>query len=177
MPDGEVVEKDMPFFKTPWNHDTNFESDRTATFCADPSLTKQEFVEEQDINTIIERLTKGGEIPNIVLPEHFLDLSGRTDYFTMASKIADTNRLFYTLDAKTREDHLNDPARWADAVVKATEAGDADQLELLGIQLTEERKAAIETAERKAQEAATKAKAATPAPQTEKAAPGPSQTP
>ena len=106
MPDGELKEHDMPIWKTPWNHDTNFESDRTATFCADESLTKQEFVEEQNINVILERLAKTGEIPNVVLPEHFLDLSGRTDYFTMASKIADANQLFYTLDAAKRAEHL-----------------------------------------------------------------------
>lgn len=168
MPDGEIIERDFPIWKTPYNHDTNFESDRTATYTPEPSLTKQEFVEEQDINTILDRLAKTGEVPNIVLPEHFLDLSGRTDYFTMASKIADTNRLFYQLDASLRGEFLNDPARWADAVVQATEQGDGDMLEHLGIELTEERKAATE---RKPQGTADRPPGGTPDPETGKAAP------
>lgn len=169
MPTGELAERDMPQWKTPFNHDTNFESDRTATYCADPSLTKQEFVEEQDINTILERLAKTGEIPAIVLPEHFMDLSGRTDYFTMASKIADTNRLFYMLPAATRSEFLNDPARWADAVVQATEAGDADMLEALGIELTEERKAAVARKPPEKAEAGTSPPGGTPASDSTKA--------
>lgn len=179
MPTGEQVTKDVPQWKTPWNHDTNFESDRTATYCADPSLTKQEFVEEQDINTILDRLARTGEVPNIVLPEHFLDLTGRTDYFTMASKIADTNRLFYQLDATLRAEFMNDPARWADAVVQAVDQGDADQLEALGIELTEERQAAIARKPQEGTTAGTGAPGGTPAPATAGALPAapPSATP
>lgn len=169
MPTGEIVEKDMPIWKTPWNHDTNFESDRTATFTPEPSLTKQEFVEEQDINVILDRLARGGEQPLIVLPEHFMDLTGRTDYFTMASRIAETNRLFYTLDAGTRSEFLNDPARWADAVVTATEQGDADTLEALGIELTEERAAAIARKPPEKAEAGTSPPGGAPAPDSTKA--------
>lgn len=141
MPDGELIEKDFPQWKTPWNHDTNFESDRTGTFCHDQSLTKQEFKEDADINVILARALKTGEMP-VTLPEHFTDLTERTDYFTMASKVAEANALFYELPAAQRALHQNDPTRWADKVVEATIRGDADALEKLGVDLKTERNTA-----------------------------------
>lgn len=143
MPDGEKVKKDFPDFKTPWNHDTNFESDRVALFCNDPSLTKQEFKEDADINVILARVLKTGEMP-ITLPEHFADLTDRTDYFTMASQVAEANALFYELPANKRALFLNDPTRWADAVVKATQDGDRQELIALGIDVPRERPQVVE---------------------------------
>lgn len=133
MPDGELTERDMPVWKTPYNFDTNFESERTALYCADPSKTKQEFKDETDINVILARFTRTGETPPVILPEHFADLTNRTTYFDMASAAADANELFYLLPASTRAEHLNDPTRWADAVVQALEQGNRESLEKLGI--------------------------------------------
>jgi len=165
MPDGELVENKTPQWKTPFNHDTDFESERTGLYCRDPSLTKQEFKEDADINVILERFMRGGDLPPPVLPEHFADTSGKTTYFEMASKVAIANKVFYELDAKKRAEHLNDPTRWADAVVKATEAKDADALEQLGIDVSNERKAAEETAQtaKAARDKAAQEKAATEA--------------
>jgi len=137
MPDGEILEKEFPAFKTPWNHDTEFESRRTSIYFNEPSLTKQEFKEEADINTILNRFLKTGEPPALALPEHFVDMTNRTSYFEYASAAAEANKLFYLLPAGIRSEFLNDPARWADAVVRATEAGDVDRLVKMGIQVPE----------------------------------------
>lgn len=137
MPDGEIIEKEWPHWKTPNNHDTNFESDRTGLYCADPSLTKQEFKEEADINNIINRFLRTGEPPPMPLPEHFMDLTGRTTYFDMQQQIATANEAFYKLNATQRAEHLNDPQRWADAVVKAVEKGDRQQIRHLGLDAPE----------------------------------------
>jgi len=139
MPDGEIVEREVPLWKTPFNHDTNFESERTGLFCKDPSLTKQEFKEESDINVILERFQRGGDLPPPVLPEHFTDLSERPTYFDIQSRLAQANTAFYQLNAKIRSEHLNDPARWADAVVAATNAQDGDALLRLGLTLEAEK--------------------------------------
>jgi len=133
MPTGDIVEKEMPMWKTPYNHDTNFESDRTALYCADPSLTKQEFKDEADINVILERFMRTREAPPITTPEDFTDLTGRTTYYDMASRVAEANKLFYELPATKRYIFQNDPTRWADAVVQATEAGDRDAMIELGL--------------------------------------------
>lgn len=134
MPDGEVLEKDMPVWKTPYNHDTNFESDRTALYCADPSLTKQEFKEETDINFLLERFMQTKELPPVVLPEHFMDNTQQPTYFEMQTKLAAANSLFYQQPASVRSEFLNDPARFADAVITAMETGNKEWLEDLGIE-------------------------------------------
>lgn len=137
MPTGDTITADMPEFKTPHNHDTRLESQRTAIYFRDPSLTKQEFVEETDINVILERFMKTGQPPPLTLPEHFLDVTNRSTYYDFAQAAAEANHLFYMLPAKQRAEFLNDPTRWADAVVQAVEAGDKDTLRNLGIAVNE----------------------------------------
>lgn len=139
MPTGDLVDNKTPQWKTPWNHDTEFESERTGLFCTDESLTKQEFKEETDINTILERFTRTGEPPPMPLPEHFTDITGRTNYFEMQSKIATANESFYTLPAGKRAEFQNDPTRWADAVVLAVDQGDRKALGDLGIEVPPEK--------------------------------------
>ncbi|QCQ84673.1 internal scaffolding protein [Blackfly microvirus SF02] len=150
MPDGEIVEKDFPIFKTNYNHDTNFESDRTATYCKDPSLTKQEFVEDADINNILERFARTKETPPLALPEHFADVTKKQTYLQMQEQLVQANRMFYTLEPGLRAEYQNDPNRWADAVAKAALTGDGDALEGLGIDTSAERAEAL----KRAQEAA-----------------------
>lgn len=135
MPDGEIVNATLPVWKTPYNHNTDIEARRTGTYNDEPSLTKQEFKEEADINVIMERFTRGGQLPPPVLPEHFLDLAERPTYFDTQQRLAEANTTFYMLPAELRAKHLNDPARWADAVVKAVEAKDGDAILELGLSL------------------------------------------
>lgn len=160
MPDGEVLTKDFPQFKTPYNHDTNFESDRTALYCKDPSLTKQEFVEEADINNILKRFLKTGEPPPMALPEHFVDTTTKLDMFEMQSRLAEANEMFYRLPADKRAAQQNDPARWADAVIQAATKGDGDALDELGIDTRAERAAALQAAQAASDEAAKAAETA-----------------
>lgn len=139
MPDGEIREGTLPIWKTPWNHNTNLESERTGTYCPEESLTKQEFKEETDINVILQRFMRTGEPPPMPLPEHFTDITGRTSYYEMQSKIATANESFYLLNAQKRAEFQNDPTRWADAVVQAVEYGDRERLGELGIDVPPER--------------------------------------
>lgn len=50
-----------PFFKTPYNHDTNAESDASGLECKDPSLAQQHFKDECDINVLFARYLETGE--------------------------------------------------------------------------------------------------------------------
>lgn len=133
---GEVLaEPATIFWKTPYNHDTMKESDRTALTCNDVSLTKQEFVEESDMNVIIDRLLRGADAPPPVLPEHFGDMTTKTSYFDMQTKLAEANETFYGLPAKKREEFGNNAAVWADAVVTALNAGNRDALVAMGLDI------------------------------------------
>lgn len=135
MPEGEIEEKEFPIFKTPHNHDTNFESDRTALYCAEQSLTKQEFKEEVDINNIINRFLKTGEPPPMPIPEHFTDVTGKQTYLEMHEKIAIANANFYRQPAALRAEFQNSPELWADAVLEAVNNRNATKLEHLGMTL------------------------------------------
>lgn len=170
MPAGELVEGEIPAWKTPYNHNTRLESARVALYCQDESLTKQEFKDETDINVILQRFMKTGEPPPMPLPEHFTDVTGRTSYFEMASKVATAQESFYLLPAAKRAEYQNDPTRWADAVVAAVDAGDRDALAGLGIDVPQ---APTPEATRKAQEPPkpTPAGEGSPAPGSGKAAP------
>lgn len=138
MPDGEILEKDMPQWKTPWNHDTNFESDRTAFYSSEPSLTKQEFANDADINVILNRFAATREPPPIVLPEHFGDTTENPTYYEMAERTATAYENFYKLPASTRSAFQNDPSLWADAVVQASDSNDRETLRNLGIHVPPE---------------------------------------
>lgn len=137
---GEVLAAEVVvaplFWKTPYNHDTNEESKRTGLVCNDESLTKQEFKEDADINVIIQRFLKQGEGPPIVLPEHFQNLTGRTNYFEMHSRIAEANHAFYQLNPGIRAQFQNDPQIWADNVIEAIDEGDVKWLQEHGIDAT-----------------------------------------
>ncbi|QCQ84641.1 internal scaffolding protein [Blackfly microvirus SF02] len=168
MPDGEIQYKDIPQWKTPNNHDTNFESDRTALYCNDISLTQQQFKEEADINNIINKFLQGGMPPPPVLPEHFADLSEKLTYLDVETKLAEANAIFYGLPAEIRSESNNSPSIWADKVSKAVEKRDGDKLNELGVALPE--RIAAEQAAQAAQEAAKAAEAATKAAAAETAA-------
>lgn len=128
---GEVLQ--IPFFKTPHNHNRNIESDRTATRCEDPSLTDQSFKDEVDINVIVERALKGQEVP-IVLPEHF-GIDDRPTYLEIQERMAENAKTFYNLDPETRYEFQNNPARWMDQVRKDLDAGNLDNLARMGIDI------------------------------------------
>lgn len=147
-PDGEIVDVDSPgndcdecttvFFKTPYNHDTNKESDRTALKCEDRSLTDQSFKDEADINFIMERVRQGAEIP-IPLPEHFGDAFNIPTLLEARERIAESNAAFYNLPARIRAEFLNDPARWEERIIKDINAGNLDGLEEIGLDMREVR--------------------------------------
>lgn len=166
MPDGELIEKEMPMWKTPYNHDRDFESDRTGTYCADPSLTKQEFKDETDINVILERFMKTGEPPPVTLPEHFIDATEKKTWREMAEIQAEMSAKFYTLPPALRFEFLNDPNQWADAVVTALDNNDKQRLEAFGIELAKPEEAKPDVAATGVAPAPSAAPAPSPAPKT-----------
>lgn len=76
--------------------------------CEDPTLAQQHFAEECDINTILERYTSTG-----LLPERngafYADFSDVHDYRSSLESIREAEESFLTLPAKTRQLFNNDP--------------------------------------------------------------------
>ena len=57
---GEVI---MLFIRTPYNYDTDKISQNTGLDCGPETKTQQQFRDEVDINTIVERFGVTGELP------------------------------------------------------------------------------------------------------------------
>jgi len=81
--------------------------------CEDPSLTKQEFADSSDINTIIARCVKSG-LPPPTVPTDYLvgvDLTQIDSYQDALVKIASMEENFLKLDPKIRSFFENDSGK------------------------------------------------------------------
>lgn len=88
---------------------------RVQIFFTQPSLTKQEFKEESDINQIIKKYHQTGELP-IRSGAIYADLSKITDYQDLRLRITEFEDYFDSLPAKIRSQFSNDPSQlveWA----------------------------------------------------------------
>lgn len=122
-------------WKTPYNHDTLAEAERTGTVNTEPSLTKQEFKEETDINNILARFARTGDLPAAVRPEDFQDISEKKTFLEIQSAMAEATQQFYKLPPDIRARANNNPAIWADQVMEAMADNDAKKLTRLGLEV------------------------------------------
>lgn len=97
------------FLRTPYNYDTNAVSDETGLSCPDPSLTQQQFKEEADINTIVERFLKSGVMPSPVNMPQYVDYEGVFDFQSAMNVVRAADENFMRLDAKVRARFNNSP--------------------------------------------------------------------
>lgn len=105
-----------------------------------PSLTRQEFADECDINVIMARYEKTGQLPaNNAEPMY-------VDFTSVPTNLMDTMRFmdeaqaaFMTLPAKVRKEFDNDPAMFVDF---AGDPENLDQMRAWGLAPTPEAKPA-----------------------------------
>lgn len=102
----------LPFLRTPYNYDRNKAGDESGLHCTEPTLAKQSFKEECDINTIVERFHLTGELPTNVRMPTFGDFTGISDYHTAMNAIAQANEAFDRMPANVRARFHNDPAEF-----------------------------------------------------------------
>lgn len=111
--DGVIV---TPFIRTRYNYDTDAVSRETALECTDATRTQQQFQEECDINTIVERFGITGQLPNnlrMPIQEEFIDTM---DYQTALNKLMEADKAFMELPAAVRKEFQNDAGRFVDFV-------------------------------------------------------------
>lgn len=78
-----------------------------------PSLTRQEFADECDINNLMAQYEKSGVISHVNrTPAQYLDLSETPDLQTAINMIRDAETAFMTLPAKTRAEFENNPVEF-----------------------------------------------------------------
>lgn len=98
-----------------------------------PSLTRQEFAEECDINVLMSRYEKTGEIPRLNQAQpQYLDLEAVAgmDLQTAMNILNDATTSFMRLPAKIRGEFENDPMRF---VAFAEDPANLEQLRTWGL--------------------------------------------
>lgn len=91
--------------------------DPHAIYFDEPSLTKQSFKDECDINIIIERVMRIGPDALSHLNQRMAqygDVSSVPDYRSALDAVNRAQGMFMSLDAKVRERFGNDPAKFLD---------------------------------------------------------------
>lgn len=106
-------------------------SDKTALRCADPSLTKQADRDAADINNILKRYEKTGELPNMIKRDpvwgDFADMPTFQEAFEVVAKAEEQ---FAALDAQVRRRFDNDPALF---LAFASDPQNTEEMRSLGL--------------------------------------------
>lgn len=112
-------------------YDSDEVSSETALYCPDESLTHQEFAEESDINTIIDRFGIGENPIEIQQWVSNVDIADApNDYQSVMNQLNEARDQFMSLPAKVRSQFDNDPARFVDFV---SDPGNGEELVRLGL--------------------------------------------
>lgn len=87
-----------------------------AIFCLEPTLTKQSFKEECDVNEILKRAANGEDLSARLNSRvaQYGDFTNIPDFRESMNLIARANRMFMELDWQLRERFANDPAKLID---------------------------------------------------------------
>jgi len=97
------------FCRSAYNYDMDLASDKAGLKCEDPSLTQQQFKEESDINTIVDRFMKSGVMPTPVNMPQYIDYEGVFDFQTAMNAVRAADENFMRMDAKVRARFNNSP--------------------------------------------------------------------
>lgn len=120
-----------PFFRTPYNYDTNEASNETALECKDESRTLQSHAEDADINVIVKRFGLTGEMPQGLKAPMFGDFSEVTDYRTAIHAIQEADRSFMAMPAEHRERWQNSPQKFMEWIDNAGNRAEAEKMGLV----------------------------------------------
>lgn len=109
---GHRVAWQAPHMRTQWNFDREQNSIDTGTSCPEETLAQQQFKDECDINTILDRFGITGTVPTNVrqpLSEDFVDTM---DYQSALNALIEAESAFMEMPAKIRAEFDNDPGRF-----------------------------------------------------------------
>lgn len=102
------------FLRTGNNYDRDEASFESGILNDAPSLTKQSFAEECDINTIVERFGLTGELPTDVRAPQYGDFEEIYDYHSAMNAVAQAREAFDAMPAAIRARFHNDPGQFVD---------------------------------------------------------------
>lgn len=105
-----------PFVRSPYNYDTAAASDESGLLCEDPSLAQQHMKDECDINLMVAKFLKTGEMPGSFAMAQFGDFTGSSDYHTALNNVISARDAFNELPAHIRNRFENDPGQLMDFI-------------------------------------------------------------
>lgn len=120
-----------PFIRTGFNYDRMVVSDSTGLKCEDPSMTQQQFAEECDINTIVERFGLTGELPTDVRMPLEADFVEAIDFKSAMDAIVSAEAAFMQMPAKVRARFGNDPHQFVEFINDDSNRAEAERLGLV----------------------------------------------
>lgn len=120
----------MRSVKNPITYDRDANSAKSTFSFSKPSLTKQSFRDECDINNILRKFNVTGQLPAGSVQPQYGDFSGITDYQSALNAVMAAQDSFLELPAKVRAKFGNDPAVFLDFV---SDEANKDELKALGL--------------------------------------------
>lgn len=115
----------------PFNYDTDMASEESGLDCSvEPSLTKQSFAEEVDINTIVRRFGLTGQLPSDVRVPQYADFDEVVDYHSAMLLVRQAQESFMELPAHVRARFHNEPG---ELVAFVSDEKNREEAERLGI--------------------------------------------
>lgn len=126
-----IIGRVPPFFKTPWNHDTDDESRKAALTCKDPTKTQQQFAHEADINNILAKFMQTGEL-NLIGSPVYQQVAEEFDLQQTIVTQWQVETAWNALSPEVRNT-LRDPQTFADYVQHCIDQGDPEPLIALGL--------------------------------------------
>jgi len=86
------------------------------TVNTEPTLTEQHHAHDADINVIMAKYQKTGQLPQLTVPAQYGDFSNVPDFRTALDMIRERTDTFKSMPPKIRERFHNDPAKFVDFV-------------------------------------------------------------
>ncbi len=131
----------MSRVKNPITYDRDKNSALSTIKFSKPSLTKQSFRDECDINNILRKFNVTGQLPVGSVQPQYGDFSGITDYQSALNAVMAAQDSFLALPAKLRAKFGNDAAVFVEF---ASDEANKDEMKALGL-LREETAQAVVT--------------------------------
>jgi len=130
MIDQETGEVITPFIRTPYNYNTDAISDKTGLDCGPETKTQQQFKDEVDINTIVERFGVTGETPPTINFPTEQDFTETFDFQSAMNITVAAREEFMKMPAKARARFMNDPQKFMEFIHDNDNAEEAVKLGL-----------------------------------------------
>ena len=144
------MSKKAVFLRTMYNYDTDAASNESGLACEEPTLAQQHFKEECDINTILQKFSITGILPEAPLSPRYGDFSGIGDYHTALNRVIAAQEEFQALPAQIRARFDNDPAKLIEFLDDEANRPEAEKLGLVEIVAAEAVEATSVTPEKAA---------------------------